>query len=107
MELTDWGIVLNTKRTIPEDTRYIGYRAHHFEPVWGDREDNCLRFDLARFDELPFEYNYYIRPETTGGTDSDEKLIYWFVQGEEQEQLVKKGMPNYLRLNEEGILFLK
>lgn len=110
MELTDWGIVLNTKRTIPEDTRYIGYRAHHFEPVWGDREDNCLRFDLARFDELPFEYNYYIRPERSdisGGPDADEKLICWFVQGEEQDQLVKKGMPDYLRLKEEGILFLK
>lgn len=107
VELTDWGIILNTKREIPGGTRYIGYRAHHFQPIWGEREDNCLRFDLARLDELPFEYNYYIRPESAGGSDPDENLICWFVQGDEQEQLREKGMPDYLKINEEGILFLK
>ena len=59
----------------------IGYRAHYFEPVWGDRQENCIDFDLARVDDLPFEKNYYIKPHEDSGD-----LICWFVQGEEQRQ---------------------
>ena len=118
MELTDWGIVLNTKRTIPKDTRYMGYRAHHFVPVWGKRQKNCIKFDLARIDELPFERNYYIRPETdkfrtesgenpVKRTPAGENFLCWFVQGEEQQMIKDHGMPDYLKLDEENILILR
>ena len=116
IEATDWGITLRVNRTVPDRIRHIGYRAHYFEPVWGERQENCIRFDLARTDELPFEWNYYIRPEGSAfaGEDQgdsrelvDDGLICWFVQEEEQKLLGKRGFPDYLKLNEDAVLFLE
>ena len=114
----EWGITLELEQTIPQDIGHVGYRAHHFVPVWGERQKNCIRFDLARIDDLPFERNYYIRPETDGcrpdagenpaiRTPADENFLCWFVQGEEQQTLKDHGMPDYLKLEEEKILLLR
>lgn len=111
----DWGINLKVKRTVPDDIAQIGYRAHYFEPIWGDRQDNCIRFNLVRVDELPFERNYYIKPETNDtsssgkgavGVHADDNLICWFVQGEEQKKVAEKGIPDWLMMNEDDILLL-
>lgn len=112
VEAVTWGITLHLNNEIPPGTEHIGYRAHYFEPVWGERDENCIRFDLAREDVLPFERNYYVFPETdrTGDRASDisyDDLLCWFVQGEEQRILEEKGMPDYLKLNEEHILLLE
>lgn len=104
VEVTDWGITLRTVQAVPEDVRWIGYRAHYFEPVWGERRENCIRFRVARIDDLPFEKNYYFHPET--GSDDSENLICWFVQDAAQDQIRKKGRPDYLRLSEDHIHFL-
>ncbi len=120
IEATEWGITLRIDRDIPQETGHIGYRAHYFEPVWGERQDNCIRFELARTDDLPFEKNYYVRPETRSGktdtadsgmsvirTSADDNLLCWFVQGEEQNEIETRGLPDYLKFNEEHILLLK
>lgn len=104
IEATDWGITLNLKNEVPEWLGHIGYRAHYFEPVWSEREENCISFDLARVDDLPFEKNYYIRPECKA---SEEDFLCWFVQEEEQRIIEKRGLPDYLRLTEENILMLR
>ena len=97
----EWGITLRLEREIPEWVGHIGYRAHHFEPVWGEKQENCIRFDLARIDELPFEKNYYIRAEK--GDD----LICWFVQGEEQRIVEERGLPDYLKIDQEKLMLLE
>lgn len=102
LEITDWGVTLKLKQEIPAETKCIGYRAHYFEPVWGQKQDNCIEFDLARVDDLPFEKNYYIKSHEDSGD-----LICWFVQGEEQRLIDERGMPDWLKLNEDAILFLK
>lgn len=102
LEITDWGVTLTLKQEIPEGTKSVGYRAHYFEPVWGERQDNCIDFDLARVDDLPFEKNYYIRPK-----EASSELICWFVQGDEQKIIEEKGMPDQLKLKEAAVLFLK
>ena len=102
--LTDWGIELHLKRDIPEGINCIGYRAHYFEPVWGERTENCLKFHLSGIDELPFERRYYIRPEVDGRSDTE--LICWFVQGSERRELDEKPAPDYLKLREESIMLL-
>lgn len=108
-----WGIQLHTEREIPANTKHLGYRAHYFEPIWGERQQNCIRFELVHEDVLPFETNFYICPETGAAlADSESRISYddmicWFVQGEEQRILEEKGMPDYLRLKEENILFLE
>lgn len=112
LEATGWGITLQLGKEIPEWVRHIGYRAHYFEPVWGERQENCIRFDLVRVDDLPFEKNYYIRSESGGEVDfsdlhSDDRLLCWFVQGEEQKILEEKGLPDFLKLNEDSIIMLE
>ena len=89
---------------IPESTGNIGYRAHHFEPVWGEREENCIKFDEVRTDDLPFEKNYYFAPEK--GAEGED-LICWFVQGEEQRTIEERGLPDYLKIDEKKVLLME
>ena len=101
IEALDWGIILNLRRTVQQSVNCVGYRAHSFEPVWGEAEENCIKCDLIRVDDLPFEKNYYIRSRNS------EAPLCWFVQGEEQRVLDERGLPDYLRLNEDDILLLE
>ena len=101
VEANDWGVIIKLDRVIPADITAVGYRAHNFSPVWGERQENCIEFDLLRVDDLPFEKNYYIR------THDNDAPICWFVQGEEQRILEKNGLPDYLKIEEEHVLLLK
>jgi molybdate transport system ATP-binding protein len=108
MRAEDWGIELRVEGKIPVDTAYIGYRAHEFVPVWGEREENCIRFELASRAELQFEKNFYIKPEIPPSKPfGTEAVITWFVQRDGWKKLEEKGMPSFLRLNEKDILYLK
>lgn len=100
LKLEDWGITLQLDREIPEDVSAVGYRAHAFEPVWGERQKNCLPFRLSGVDELPFERRYYLRPENG-------ELICWFIQDSERAQMDQKPAPDYLRLRDESVLLLR
>ena len=107
VEAEDWGIILHTKGEIPEDVQWLGYRAHDFVPVWGERGENMLRFDLGSSALLPFERNYYLLPENSTDHSQESKNICWFVQREKIEELEERGMPDYLLFREDKILFLK
>ena len=134
LEAMDWGISLHIKREIPSYASYIGYRAHDFIPVWGERGSNMIRFSLESSAVLPFENNYYVRPEIgssgshTGGGKLDEKIkaresrrgenmsgdesaettvLCWFVQRDREEELAKRGLPDYLAFDEDKMLFLQ
>lgn len=104
LRLTDWGIDLKLEREIPSSTTCIGYRAHFFEPVWGERRENCLPFRLSGMDDLPFERRYYLKPEE--GDRQGTELICWFVQDNERKALDDKPTPDYLQLKEEAIMLL-
>lgn len=111
----DWGVTLHMKREIPEDVRWIGYRAHDFIPVWGAQGENMIKFCLESTAVLPFERNYYLRPVKWGemsgnfgkNTEQDRQIICWFVQRENVEILEEKGLPDYLKFREDKILFLR
>lgn len=94
----DWGVTLRTRRKIPKEALWIGYRAHDFIPVWGSGGENMLKFDLESSAELPFEHNYYIKAEET---------VCWFVQREKMREIKEKGLPDYLKLQEDKMLFLR
>lgn len=102
LEAIDWGIELKCVREIPKETAYIGFRAHEFLPVWGERKDNCIQVRLAGSADLPFEKNFYILPEGGQGQEN----ICWFLQKEQWGMLNEKGMPDYLQFPEEHLLFL-
>ena len=101
VEAVDWGLQLTTDREVPRSICFIGYRAHCFEPVWGERQENCINCDIVRVDDLPFEKNYYIR------SLKEDAPLCWFVQGEGQTILEERGLPDYLKFREDDILFLE
>ncbi len=102
-EATDWAVRIHTVQVLPEKLVFIGYRAHEFEPVWGERQENCIPFILSRRDELPFETNYYICP--SGKETSPYSIAAWFAQRHQWAELEAKGLPDYLKIREEELLF--
>lgn len=112
----DWGITLHIRGEIPGYTEWIGYRAHDFVPVWGERGENMLKAEIESSAVLPFERNYYLRPEGEKQKGEDRSVvpgqgsrqnICWFVQREKLEMLEARGLPDYLELKEERLLFLR
>ena len=104
-EILDWGITLHTNQEIDEQATWFGYRAHDFVPVWGKRKENCLKITVESEAALPFERNYYLYPE--GEENQNKQTICWFLQREKLEKIGEKGMPDYLELTEEGMMFLR
>lgn len=101
IEAIDWGVTLKFRKKVLHPVHCIGYRAHRFEPVWGDKQENCIKCDVVRVDDLPFEKNYYIR------TLREDEPLCWFVQGEEQRIINERGLPDYLKFAEDDILLLE
>lgn len=102
MDALDWGIRLRCRREIPKEIAYVGFRAHEFVPVWGEKKENCIRARLAGSAELPFEKNFYILPEN----EQNQEKLCWFLQKDKWELLRERGMPDYLQFAEEQLLFL-
>lgn len=108
MYALDFGVILHTKRAIPEDTKAVGFRAHEFIPVWGERQENCIRVQAESRAELPFEWQYYLRPEMSEeDRRTGNELVCWFVQKDKWKEISERGLPDYLRFPEEKLLFLK
>lgn len=105
LQAEDWGIIIHLKNAVPDDIKWIGYRAHDFEPVWGKRGENMIKFNLQSSALLPFERNHYIHPEKEQAGDGSP--VCWFVQRDGLEKLEERGYPDYLEFREEKILLLK
>ena len=100
LEALDWGVRLKFSKALPKGLSSVGIRAHEFHPVWGKSDGNIFAFRLKSKAKLPFEDNYYIK--TGGGQD-----ITWLVQREMEELIEKKGLPDFLKVDERDILLLK
>ena len=100
---TDWGIKLETDVFISDNIRYVGIRAHDLEPVWDVREKNCLRVDVFSISELPFETQYYLRPESESNSQN---TICWYVSKHTLQLNERYSIPQYLRLPKNKLLLL-
>ena len=119
LRLLDWGIDLHLTQTVPADVTAVGYRAHHFEPVWSEAPEaagvgsgmaapaNCLPCRIEGIDELPFERRYYIDVCEEADSVAAPEPVCWFVQEKERAELDRRGLPAYLRLREEDVLLLR
>ena len=105
VELTEWGLFLHVRKDVPENCEWIGYRAHDFIPVWGERKKNSIPVCVENTAQLPFEVQYYLTVSGEKKTN-DPETVRWFVQREKIAQLKEKGMPDHLQLSEECMMFL-
>ncbi|MEY8516758.1 ATP-binding cassette domain-containing protein [Lachnospiraceae bacterium 29-84] len=110
IEAVDWGIQIHTERLVPAHASCIGYRAHDFVPIWnqgGARTGppaNAFRVQVAERAELPFETNYYLHPQNAR---KEAGLICWFVQRNLTPQICERGLPDYLGIQEQKIMYLE
>lgn len=92
----DWDVLLETEKEIPDQLQWIGYRAHEFLPIWGEKASNTIPVKIASIAQLPFERNYYM-----------DNRISWFVQRDKLSEIEEKGVPDYLQFDRRKILFLE
>lgn len=104
VEATDWGVTLHTKKVLPQQFEWLGFRAHQFEPIWGERQENCLRFRLSSRADLQFEKNFYLKPEREKYTP--DAVLTWFVQRSCWPALEERGMPDYVKFREQDLMYL-
>lgn len=98
----DWDVQLTFKeRTVPENVKAIGIRAHDLIPVYGTLSVAMLKVKEWKSVDYPFERKYFIQCES-GCED-----FCWFVQREISATLEEKGMPDALAFPEEKVLFLE
>lgn len=98
--IPSWETEIYVDGYVPKEAKYIGYRAHGFVPVWGERGKNCIPFRLSSMAELPFEKKFFLK--TKVGEE-----ICWFVQQELWGELEERGMPDFLQIEEERLLYLQ
>ena len=94
----DWEIEIHTKEIIPNNVTKIGYRAHDFLPV-REKEENCLACNMNKVTELPFEWKYFLK--------SKGKDISWYAAKDEKGYIEKHGVPPYLKIQPDKIMYLK
>lgn len=97
--IPNWEADICVDGYVPENAKYIGYRAHGFIPVWGKRDKNCIPFRLGSKAELPFEKKFFLQSKT------DEEIC-WFVQQDMWDELEERGMPDFLQIDEDKLLYL-
>ena len=87
-------------RNLPERFSWIGYRAHEFLPVWGEKEENCIPAVIAGKSDMPFEKKYYLQVRSD---DPERKQddVRWFIQRDLWEELERRGDPDWLKIREE------
>lgn len=116
-QVPEWGLTLHAQCEIPADATHLGIRAHEFVPIWefaGEKETsfqvsgalkipvNCLPVQVKSVAFLPFETKYFLKGQTEAAEE-----ICWFLQRERQQEVEKRGLPRWLRLPENQLLFLK
>lgn len=100
----DWGITFHLQRDVPENIHDLGYPSQAFVPVYGQRPENGLRFDLQKEVGLPAEHDFYLQPETE--TPTEEGMLIWRVPESSREMLKERGLPPYLQMQEDKIMLL-
>ena len=105
LQVPGWGIRFTLEQQIDEDIRYVGIRAHDFEPIWladGEQpEEGWIKVKVDSVAKLPFEHKYFLKES------EEQEDVCWFVQRDLWDELEKKGMPGWLKIPEEKLLLLK
>lgn len=96
LEVPSWGMHLDFEKEIPEWADSIGIRAHYLQPVPAGTKGNVLACHWEKVLEDPFEM--------TGILDNG---IWWKISKEDYRTELGMRMPEYLRIPEESILFLR
>lgn len=97
---SDWNLMLQTAKDVPETLRYVGIRAHDLEPLQ-ERRENCLPCQIASVSEAPFETLYMVQ------CPNREQVVWWKTAKNRMEERRLEFAPEYLYLPPERLLLLE
>ena len=60
LEAADWGVIFSVERDIPDDTAYVGIRAHYIHEAPEEGCDNILTPVSSAISEDPFEWTVFL-----------------------------------------------
>jgi len=106
----DWGLVLETGRPVPENTKYLGIQAHDFclldvAPDDSVKEhNNVIKGRIKRIVEGELEYNVYFSNGELEDENDNSDLIFQVRKELWDNRKDKENL--FLRIPEQAILFL-
>lgn len=98
----DWGIRISFD-DIPEEIKYIGFRAHYFEPVCTQESENVIECKIERVIEDTFSTVIMFRQE--GNCVSSDWSLMRYELPKEQWQLMK-DKPLFLKIPREKLILM-
>lgn len=102
IEAVDWGVVLETSGSVPQELSYVGIRAHRLRFTSGVEGKNQMKCRIITSIEEVFEYNIVVINEDKDQSGSE--LIIKVKKEDWDEK--KREEPLWLSFPEEAILFL-
>jgi molybdate transport system ATP-binding protein len=105
LNAADWGIILKLNKTIPDNIRLIGIRAHYFKYTEALDVANTITCDVLKVIENPFSYIILLRNKDSSAENNYTKLR-WEVDKSVWEEIARKGNTVRLTLEEENLLLL-
>lgn len=105
----DWGITFETEKKVPEDTNYVGIRAHRFRLADGKEEKNTIAFKINKVVEEIFEYTVIAEAENQKEqheSESDDSKIWFKIKKDKWNNRNNKEKL-YINIPEDAILMLR
>lgn len=102
---TDWDIILETEKIVPQNINYVGIRANNFQIIDSISEKNIIECEIHKTVESVFEYNIMLKNKNAKN-ENDNNIILYKVKKEEWKN--KKDKENlYLKIPKDAILLLE
>jgi len=99
----DWGIYIETKKEIPQNTNYLGIKAHNFIITDDKKEKNTIECEIKRRTEELFEYTIMFKTKDSSFDNST--MVFKVKKDVWDKRKDKKRL--FLRIPEEHLMFLE
>ena len=99
----DWGVELETAAPVPDETAWVGVRAHDFIPADGARGNNLFHMNVHDLSEGPFEVSVRMVAEGNDSADEDH-YIWWKMDTPDWERRWKKQIPEYFTVSPDKVM---
>lgn len=105
----DWNIVLQTEKSVPKDTKYIGIHSHNLQ-ILHDKsyeENNIMSLNILKASEEIFEYSLLLENKNLEEQSKNENSAILLKIKKEAYESIKNKDNFYLKIPENSILLLK
>ena len=98
----DWNVALISVRTVPDDLRYVGFRAHYFETAQSAEEENVVSCSVTRVIEDMFSVIVLARID-----DAAHDVLLRYELGKDNWRLMGEPKQLLLKLPAEQLILMR